>query len=62
MAYGYYTNSTQTPDHVYKAAAYLRLSREDEGKAESDSITNQRELIKNFAENFPRFGHQVPLS
>ena len=50
MAYGYYTNSTQTPDHVYKAAAYLRLSREDEGSGESNSITNQRELIKNFAE------------
>ena len=40
---------------IYKAAIYLRLSREDEQtvdgvsfKAESNSITNQRLLIRNF--------------
>ena len=50
MAYGYYTNSMQAPNRVYKAAAYLRLSREDEGSAESNSITNQRDLINDFVE------------
>lgn len=32
----------------YSSALYLRLSREDGDKAESDSIQNQRELIKQF--------------
>ncbi len=31
-----------------KTAAYIRLSKEDEKKGESESITNQRELIKNY--------------
>lgn len=33
---------------TYLAASYLRLSREDGDKAESDSIQNQRELIREF--------------
>lgn len=33
---------------TYLAASYLRLSREDGDKAESDSIQNQRELIRDF--------------
>lgn len=35
----------------YKAAMYLRLSRDDGDKQESDSISNQRALIKDFASN-----------
>lgn len=31
-----------------KVAAYLRLSRDDGDKQESDSIRNQRELIKEY--------------
>ena len=31
-----------------KIAAYIRLTKEDEKKGESESITNQRELIKNY--------------
>ena len=31
-----------------KTAAYIRLSKEDEKKGESESITSQRELIKNY--------------
>ena len=31
-----------------KTAAYIRLSKEDEKNGESESITNQRELIKNY--------------
>jgi site-specific DNA recombinase len=33
---------------VYHASIYVRLSREDGDKVESDSITNQRELIREF--------------
>lgn len=37
----------------YSAAVYLRLSREDGDKAESDSIHNQRELIDSFIKSHP---------
>lgn len=33
---------------MYRASAYLRLSKEDGDKVESDSIANQRDLIRNF--------------
>ena len=33
---------------IYKTAIYLRLSREDEGKGESCSIANQRQLLTEF--------------
>ena len=36
---------------TYHADLYLRLSREDGDKAESDSITNQRELLLEFLKN-----------
>ena len=36
---------------IYKVAIYIRLSKEDEGiNKESESITNQREYIKEYAE------------
>ena len=38
---------------VYRANAYLRLSKEDGDKAESDSIANQRDLIQNFLSDKP---------
>ena len=38
---------------VWKAALYLRISKEDGDKEESDSITNQRELLYSFAESAP---------
>lgn len=38
-----------------KTATYLRLSREDGDKIESDSITNQRELIKEYVANHTGF-------
>lgn len=34
--------------HIYKTAIYLRLSRDDFNKVESDSISNQRNLIQNY--------------
>lgn len=33
---------------IFYAAAYIRLSREDGDKAESDSIGNQRKLITDY--------------
>lgn len=33
---------------VFQTAAYIRLSREDGDKAESDSIGNQRKLIADY--------------
>lgn len=44
---------------IYKAADYLRLSKEDgdfsvsPGKVESNSISSQRELIRRFVEQYP---------
>ncbi len=39
----------QVPQHeIFKAAAYIRLSKEDGDKYESNSIANQRELIRVF--------------
>ena len=35
----------------YKVAGYLRLSKEDGDKNESDSISNQRMMLLNFIEN-----------
>ncbi len=40
--------NTNLNTDVYNADIYLRLSREDGDKEESDSITNQRELILEF--------------
>ncbi|MEY8392378.1 recombinase family protein [Lachnospiraceae bacterium 45-W7] len=40
--------NTNLNNDVYNADIYLRLSREDGDKEESDSITNQRELILEF--------------
>ena len=33
------------PDRIWNVAQYARLSREDGDKAESNSITSQREMI-----------------
>lgn len=37
----------------WKAALYMRISKEDGDKEESDSITNQRELLYSFAKSAP---------
>ncbi len=37
--------------HLFKAAVYVRLSREDGDKTESDSIANQKELIERYVKN-----------
>ena len=47
---------------LYKAADYLRLSKEDgdfsvsPGKLESNSISSQRDLIRNYASKCPDIG------
>lgn len=37
--------------NLFSAAVYIRLSREDGDKAESDSIGNQRKLISDYLKN-----------
>lgn len=50
----------KTNQKVYRTDIYVRLSREDGDKIESDSITNQKELIKSFISNKPEFQiHQI---
>lgn len=41
------------PQAVWRAALYTRLSREDGDKPESDSISNQRALLEDFAAEQP---------
>jgi DNA invertase Pin-like site-specific DNA recombinase len=41
-------------DKIWKACIYARLSRDDGDKSESDSITNQRALIHDYAKTQPQ--------
>ena len=43
------------PDRIWNVAQYARLSREDGDKAESNSITSQREMIRDFVRQRPEF-------
>jgi site-specific DNA recombinase len=49
----------ENKNKVYKAASYVRLSKDDgdfstsEGKKESNSISNQKQLIRRYVENHP---------
>ena len=45
----------------YRTALYLRLSREDGDKTESDSIANQRTLLEAYAADQPRCMGQAHL-
>ena len=51
----YYTRTEQPPrvTRTYRAALYIRLSREDGDKTESDSVVNQKRLLTNFADSQP---------
>ena len=45
-----YNGLAQMPNNIYRAVIYIRLSEADEGKSyesESESITNQRNLLMN---------------
>lgn len=46
-----YSNYYYPTKDIYYAAAYVRISREDGDKLESDSIESQRILINQYAEN-----------
>ncbi len=45
--------NTNLNTDVYNADVYLRLSKEDGDKEESDSITNQKELILEYLKSKP---------
>ena len=42
-----------TEKRIYRAAIYVRLSKEDGDKEESDSIVNQKELVRSFLADKP---------
>jgi DNA invertase Pin-like site-specific DNA recombinase len=44
-------NVSEKKENKYKTALYIRLSREDGDKIESDSIVNQRHMLEAFIEN-----------
>ena len=44
---------TQQNSTRYRTALYLRLSREDGDKTESDSIANQRTLLEAYTADHP---------
>ena len=61
-------NSKETK--IWNATLYLRLSRDDGDKEESNSITGQRELLRDFIRTRPELreyavriddGSQVPI-
>lgn len=41
--------SAQQAGRIYKAALYLRLSKDDEGAGESQSIKTQRAILEAYA-------------
>ena len=50
----YYVRTEQPPrSRTYRAALYIRLSREDGDKTESDSVVNQKRLLTHFADSQP---------
>lgn len=51
--YAQYTESPIRPIFCWKAALYIRLSRDDGDKIESNSVTSQREILKEFLKLHP---------
>jgi len=50
----YYARTEQPPrSRTYRAALYIRLSREDGDKTESDSVVNQKRLLTHFVDSQP---------
>lgn len=45
---GGFAMNNLTKNRVYHAAIYVRLSKEDGDKEQSDSIRNQRDLTRNY--------------
>ena len=53
--YDEYANSLDKKIETVKVALYLRLSRDDGDKNESNSITNQRNILISYVEQIPEF-------
>ena len=53
MLYPDMNSQKKTQQTRYHTALYLRLSREDGDKTESDSIANQRTLLEAYAADHP---------
>ena len=51
--YAMFSNQVATLKIQWKAALYIRLSKEDSDKGESNSITSQREILKEFLKLHP---------
>ena len=51
--YAMFSNQVATLKIQWKAALYIRLSKEDGDKGESNSITSQREILKEFLKLHP---------
>lgn len=53
MNYRAYTEQTPVKLKTYNAALYIRLSRDDGDKIESDSVVNQKRILENFVASQP---------
>lgn len=53
--YGEFYGQTARQIEKVKVALYLRLSRDDGDKGESNSITSQREILTAYVKNYPEF-------
>ena len=53
MIEGHKSRSSRTGEDCYEAIAYYRLSRDDGKEHESDSIANQRALIREYLKTHP---------
>lgn len=49
------TEVIKMPDRIWNTAEYTRLSRDDGDKAESNSITSQKEIIRDYVRRHPEF-------
>ena len=48
-----YTGTPQKPQKSWRAALYIRLSKEDELAGESNSVTSQREILREHLKQHP---------
>lgn len=60
MLYPDVNSQKKTQQTRYRTALYLRLSREDGDKTESDSIANQRTMLEAYVADHPELSMPVP--
>ena len=51
----FFSGEKTLPEKNYLCASYTRLSQDDGDKEESNSIVNQKSLIRDFMNNHPEF-------